>query len=202
MLMLRTAAELVPGGRAFVEDRAHFDESQFSARLGRPADIRQVYQNVGFKPAALKNVKNALNGLIFGFGIRPDRVAIATANHGPSSAIRLRTMSGLSIASANTTKIFDAHGVPATRNVNLPRTSSPLSPTNPNLENSSSSFLLWQRRYPFSNSVSPIRTLRFSRDACSFDLGRNLQAFALARRQPKAEAAFDQKARRRSSGPK
>ena len=76
----------VPGGVALVERASTFDAAGFSAKLGRPADIRQVWENLSFRPAVLNNVKNSLNGLVYGFGYASDRISIATANHGPSSA--------------------------------------------------------------------------------------------------------------------
>ena len=80
------ATASVPGGVALVERASDFDADGFAAKLGRPADIRQVWENLSFKPAVLNNVKNSLNGLVFGFGYAPERISIATANHGPSSA--------------------------------------------------------------------------------------------------------------------
>ncbi len=51
--------------------RADFDAAAFAAAVGRPAAIREVVEAVGFHPAVLNNVKNALNGLQFGFGYAP-----------------------------------------------------------------------------------------------------------------------------------
>jgi intracellular sulfur oxidation DsrE/DsrF family protein len=80
------AAEAVPGGTHFVERKSDFNEAEFSKIVGRPADIRQVFEAVAFHPAMFGNIKNALNGLVFGFGYPADRVALAVAPHGPSSA--------------------------------------------------------------------------------------------------------------------
>jgi hypothetical protein len=41
---------------------------------------------VSFHPQVFSNIKNALNGLQFGYGYSPSRIAIAFAPHGPSSA--------------------------------------------------------------------------------------------------------------------
>jgi len=76
----------VPGGRDLVEPHSAFDASAFDATLGKKADIRQVWENLGFKPGVFNNIKNSLNGLQFGFGYAPASIAMATANHGPSSA--------------------------------------------------------------------------------------------------------------------
>ncbi len=80
------AAAIVPGGSALVERRADFDEAGFVRAINRPADVRQVWEAVSFHPAVLNNVKNGLNGLQFGFGYPADRLAMAFAPHGPSSA--------------------------------------------------------------------------------------------------------------------
>jgi len=80
------AAAIVPGGSALVEPRADFDEASFARAVGRPADIRQLWEAVSFHPAVFNNVKNALNGLQFGYGYAPGRIAMVFAPHGPSSA--------------------------------------------------------------------------------------------------------------------
>jgi len=76
----------VPGGTHFVEPRSDFDEAAFASVVGRPADIREVFEAVAFKPAVFNSVKNAFNGLQFGYGYAPDRISIAFAGHGPSAA--------------------------------------------------------------------------------------------------------------------
>lgn len=79
-------AATVPGGSHFVERASDFDRAAFAAAVGRPADIRQLFEAIAFKPAMFNNIKNALNGLQFGYGIAPSRISIAVALHGPSSA--------------------------------------------------------------------------------------------------------------------
>lgn len=76
----------VPGGTSLVERKADFDEATFAAAVGRPAEVRQVYEAVAFRPTIWNNVKNSFNGLQFGFGYAPDRISIAFAGHGPSAA--------------------------------------------------------------------------------------------------------------------
>jgi intracellular sulfur oxidation DsrE/DsrF family protein len=80
------AAQGVPGGTHFVERRADFDEAEFAKIAGKPADVRMLWEAIAFKPSVFNNVKNALNGLRFGFGYSPDRIAMAFCPHGPSSA--------------------------------------------------------------------------------------------------------------------
>ncbi|HTA38546.1 MAG TPA: hypothetical protein VK760_05700 [Candidatus Acidoferrales bacterium] len=79
-------AQAVPGGTHFVERKADFDQKAFDAAVGRPAQIRQLWEAVAFKPGVWNNIKNAMNGLQFGFGFAPDSIAMAWCGHGPSSA--------------------------------------------------------------------------------------------------------------------
>ncbi len=80
------AAATVPGGSNLVERRANFDAAGFARAVNKPADIRQVWEVVSFHPAVFNNLKNALNGLHFGFGYASNRLSMAFASHGPSSA--------------------------------------------------------------------------------------------------------------------
>lgn len=81
------SAENVPGGTHLVETKADFNEAQFRQIVGRPAKIRQVFEQISFKPQALSNIKNSLNGLTFGYGYNPSEVTIAFAPHGASAAL-------------------------------------------------------------------------------------------------------------------
>lgn len=80
------AAQGVPGGTHLVERKADFDAAAFDRLVSRPADVRSVVEAVSWHPPVFANIKNALNGLEFGFGYPQDRVTIAFAPHGPSSA--------------------------------------------------------------------------------------------------------------------
>jgi hypothetical protein len=79
-------AQGVPGGTHFVERKADFDRAAFDAAVGRPAQIRQLWEAVAFKPGVWGNVKNAMNGLQFGFGFPAGSFAMAWCGHGPSAA--------------------------------------------------------------------------------------------------------------------
>jgi intracellular sulfur oxidation DsrE/DsrF family protein len=68
-----------------VERRQAFDERSFETLVARPASIRQVWDNAGFKPAVLNNIKNALNGLVFGYGYAPESIVVAVVNHAASA---------------------------------------------------------------------------------------------------------------------
>jgi intracellular sulfur oxidation DsrE/DsrF family protein len=78
-------AQSVPGGTHLVERKADFDQRGFDAKVGRPAEVRQLWEAVSFKPGVWNNVKNAMNGLEFGFGFPGDSIAMAFCGHGPSA---------------------------------------------------------------------------------------------------------------------
>lgn len=76
----------VPGGVELVEPRTAFEENQFNTAVGKPAQIRQLWENVALKPGVFANIKNSLNGLQFGYGYPASAIAMAVVNHGPSTA--------------------------------------------------------------------------------------------------------------------
>ncbi|HEY9085908.1 MAG TPA: hypothetical protein VIN40_08265 [Candidatus Tyrphobacter sp.] len=114
-----SAAE-VPGGAHLVERAADFDAAAFARVVGRPARIRQLVESVAFKPTMLNNVKNAFNGLQFGFGYPADSIAIALANHGPSAAYGYADAMWRKYRIGEFFSIADANGVPLTANVYYP----------------------------------------------------------------------------------
>lgn len=126
------ATGMVPGGRALVEPRAAFRERAFDAKLGRPVQIRQLWENIAFKPGVFANVKNSLNGLQFGFGYAPDDFMLALANHGPSSVYNWTDGIWEKYRIGEFFQLRDAAGTSVTRNVFLPRHSAPDGPQDPN----------------------------------------------------------------------
>ncbi len=50
-----------------------------------PADMRQVWEAFSFRPTIFNNLKNALNGLEFGYGYDRRDVRLVFAPHGPSN---------------------------------------------------------------------------------------------------------------------
>jgi intracellular sulfur oxidation DsrE/DsrF family protein len=74
-----------PGGFPFVERHADFDEAAFTKIVGRPADYHLLWEAVALAPSFLNNVKNAINGLQFGFDADPAQIVSVVAGHGPSS---------------------------------------------------------------------------------------------------------------------
>lgn len=122
---LAASAAAVPGGSTLVERRANFDEAAFTRAVGKPADIRQVWENLGFIPGVFNNMKNSLNGLIYGYGFAPDRVTLVAANHGPSSAYTFSDETWRKYRIGEFLKIKNAAGDAVTSNAFLARKSKP-----------------------------------------------------------------------------
>jgi intracellular sulfur oxidation DsrE/DsrF family protein len=110
-------AQDVPGGTHFVERNANFDSKTFADVLGRPAQIRQVWEAVAFKPGVWNNVKNAFNGLQFGFGYPAGSIAMAFAGHGPSAVYGYSDYVWQKYSIAKFHGLVDAAGAPVTSNV-------------------------------------------------------------------------------------
>jgi hypothetical protein len=79
-------AQSISGGTHRVERRADFDARAFAGLVGRPAQIRQLFEATSFQPGVLSSIKNSFNGLQFGFGYPATAICIALAGHGPSAA--------------------------------------------------------------------------------------------------------------------
>jgi hypothetical protein len=111
------AAPAVPGGTHLVERKSDFDEAAFTAAVNRPADVRQLFEAVAFKPGVFNNIKNSFNGLEFGYGYAPGRIAIAFCPHGPSSAYHYADEMWSKYKIGEFYKLADASGNPITSNV-------------------------------------------------------------------------------------
>jgi hypothetical protein len=111
-------AQSVPGGTHFVERAADFEKAAFARAVDR-GTIRMVWEQVAFHPQVFANVKNALNGLQFGFGYAPSQIAMAMANHGPSSAYGYSDYVWSKYKLADALKLKDPAGNPVTSNVYL-----------------------------------------------------------------------------------
>ncbi|MBV8435653.1 MAG: hypothetical protein JO029_15340 [Candidatus Eremiobacteraeota bacterium] len=109
----------IPGGTHLVERKADFDADAFAKLAGRPAEIRQLYEAVAFKPTLLNNVKNSFNGLQFGYGYAPGDIAIALAPHGPSSSYTYGDYVWKKYRIGEYFDLKDAAGAPITSNVFL-----------------------------------------------------------------------------------
>ncbi len=119
-----TAAAVVPGGAHLVERRSDFDAATFAKAVGRPAEIRQVVEAVAFRPSMLVNVKNALNGLQFGFGYPASSIAVALAGHGPSAVYAYADSVWSTYRLGEFFKLSDTAGAPIVSNVFLQRRAS------------------------------------------------------------------------------
>jgi hypothetical protein len=112
-------AQSVPGGSHFVERKSDFDIAGFAKLVGRPAKIRQVFEQVAFKPPVLSNIKNAMNGLQFGFGHAPADMIVAFGGHGPSAAFGYSDYLWEKYKLADYYPLKDAQGNPVTSNTYL-----------------------------------------------------------------------------------
>lgn len=121
----------IPGGTHLVERKADFDEAAFARLAGRPADVRMVIESIAFHPPAFANIKNALNGLQFGYGYAPDRVSIAFAPHGASSAFTYSDYVWSKYKIGEFFKIKDDKGDPVTANAYLSPATPPNASSNP-----------------------------------------------------------------------
>lgn len=117
------SAQSVPGGSQFVETKANFPSGEFAKLVGRPAQIRQLYESVAFKPNIWNNVKNSLNGLQFGFGYPADAIAVLFAGHGASAAYGYSDYVWKKYRIGEFFNITDASGAVVTSNIYLPRKS-------------------------------------------------------------------------------
>jgi intracellular sulfur oxidation DsrE/DsrF family protein len=127
-------AQSVPGGSQLVERRANFDESAFSAAVNR-GQIRLLWEQVAFHPQVFANVKNAINGLQFGFGYPAPEITMAMALHGPSSAYNYSDNIWSKYKIGDTFALKDAQGNPVTSNVFL-TSAKPMTSSDPDAEDS------------------------------------------------------------------
>ncbi len=104
-----------------MERRADFDADAFARTVGRNAQVRQLFEAVSFRPTALTGVKNAFNGLQFGFGYPASAIAIALAAHGPSAAYGYSDELWTRYRIGETFKLTDSAGAPISSNVFLAR---------------------------------------------------------------------------------
>lgn len=124
-------AQSVPGGTHLVERKADFDEAAFSRLVGKPADVRIVIESIAFHPQAFSNIKNALNGLQFGYGYSPSRVSIAFAPHGASSSFTYSDYVWNKYKIGEFFKLKDDKGDPIVSNTYLTPAKPPASSTDP-----------------------------------------------------------------------
>jgi len=114
-------AAAVPGGTHRVERRADFDAVGFSAVVGRPARLRQLYEADAFDPSILGSIKNSFNGLQFGFGYPAEAITIALAGHGPSAVYGYSNDLWERYRIGEFFKLRDSKNQPLTSNIYLAR---------------------------------------------------------------------------------
>lgn len=112
------SAQAIPGGTHLVERAADFNRAAFDRAVNR-GTIRLLWQQVAFHPQVFANMKNALNGLHFGFGYPQTQIAMAAANHGPSSAYAYTDYLWSKYRLSEALKLKDPAGKPVLSNVYL-----------------------------------------------------------------------------------
>lgn len=112
------SAQAIPGGTHLVERAADFNRAAFDRAVNR-GTIRLLWQQVAFHPQVFANMKNALNGLYFGFGYPQAQIAMAAANHGPSSAYAYSDYLWSKYRLSEALKLKDPAGKPVLSNVYL-----------------------------------------------------------------------------------
>ncbi len=130
------AAQSVPGGSHFVERKADFDSAAFDAAVGKPADVRQLWNVIAFHPNVFSNLKNSLNGLEFGFGYPASRITMVFAPHGPSTAYNYSDYIWSKYKIGEALKLVDAKGAPVASNVFLSPAKTLVKGSDPDAEDS------------------------------------------------------------------
>jgi intracellular sulfur oxidation DsrE/DsrF family protein len=105
-----------------VYQRTDWDFAEFDKLVRSPAKAKQVYDVRGVGEGKfLNNVKNSLNGFIYGFGIPEKEIKIAVAMHGPSNALAFDDAMWQKYRLGEFVDVNDpATGKPATRNIFFP----------------------------------------------------------------------------------
>jgi len=70
-----------------VEPASEFDYGALKKLVDKPADVHQLWDVAANPPAALSEIKNALNGYQFGYGIKPNRIAMVACLHSVGNII-------------------------------------------------------------------------------------------------------------------
>jgi intracellular sulfur oxidation DsrE/DsrF family protein len=119
-LGLAAAGVAQPGeaaGIELVEQAGEFDLAAFARRVSRDADVRHVWDSGSLRPTILGGVKNALNGLQFGFGIAPSRIATAFVTHSDSNLLLYGDSAWTTYRLGELYSVHDPNGAPITANI-------------------------------------------------------------------------------------
>jgi intracellular sulfur oxidation DsrE/DsrF family protein len=73
------------GAIGLVETASQFNTAAFDKLVSKDAEIRHVWDAGSLHPQILGGVKNGLNGIQFGFGVKPERIATALVAHNESN---------------------------------------------------------------------------------------------------------------------
>jgi len=103
-----------------VETTSEFDVAAFARRVSRDADIRQVWDAGKLNPKILGAVKNSLNGLQFGFGVAPDRIATAFVAHNDSNVLLYSDAAWTAYRLGEVLGVHDPTGAVVTSNIFAP----------------------------------------------------------------------------------
>jgi intracellular sulfur oxidation DsrE/DsrF family protein len=78
--------DLASGSAHLIARKADFPPDVLDSIVRGAGDIREVWEAFSFRPGVFNNLKNALNGLEFGYGYERARISLIFAPHGPASA--------------------------------------------------------------------------------------------------------------------
>lgn len=74
------------GSLELVETQGEFDYAAFAKLVGRPFDVRQLWDFDGYVPTLLGSIKSAYNGYQFGYGIAAARIGMIACLRGNANA--------------------------------------------------------------------------------------------------------------------
>lgn len=100
-----------------VEAASHFDYSALKKLVDKPADVHQLWDVGSNPPAALSGIKNALNGYQFGYGIKPNRIAMVTCLHNVGNIIAYDNAAWKKYNFGDSFGLKDRAGNPITTNI-------------------------------------------------------------------------------------
>ncbi len=108
-----------PAEAQLVWDTSDWKVAQFEKLVHNPARIKQVWDIVQIGDGRfLSNIKNALNGLHFGYGVPTEQIKIAAALHGPANMLNYDDYVWSKYQIGEWLKVIDpATNKPALRNI-------------------------------------------------------------------------------------
>ncbi len=107
-----TAAEL-----DVVETASQFDYPALKKLVDKQADVHQLWDVGSNPPAALSEIKNALNGYQFGYGIKPNRIAMVACLHNVGNIVAYDNAAWQKYNFGDVFGVKDRSGNPITTNI-------------------------------------------------------------------------------------